>query len=74
MITVNPQYIKDADGNKSLVVLSAREFDTIMEELENIEDIRLYDEAKKRQQVFVDAETAFKHIDAERNKDVQGQD
>jgi hypothetical protein len=47
MLTVHPQYIKDADGNKSLVVLPAIEFDKLMEELEEIEDIRLYDEAKK---------------------------
>jgi PHD/YefM family antitoxin component YafN of YafNO toxin-antitoxin module len=47
MLTVHPQYIKDANGNNSLVVLSAKEFDTIMEELEDLEDVRLYDEAKK---------------------------
>lgn len=47
MLTIHPQYIKDADGNKSLVVLPAVEFDKLMEELEDIEDIRLYDEAKK---------------------------
>ncbi|MES2379002.1 MAG: hypothetical protein V4553_20585 [Bacteroidota bacterium] len=47
MLTVHPQYIKDAEGNKSLVVLPAIEFDKLMEELEDIEDIRLYDEAKE---------------------------
>ncbi len=47
MLTVHPQYIKDTNGNKSLVILPAKEFDTLMEELEDIEDIRLYDEAKK---------------------------
>ena len=47
MLTVHPQYIKDANGKKSLVVLPAKEFDAIMEELEELEDIRLYDEAKK---------------------------
>ena len=47
MLTVHPQYIKDASGNKSLVVLPAEEFDNIMEELEDLEDVRLYDEAKK---------------------------
>jgi hypothetical protein len=41
MLTVHPQYIKDVSGNKSLVILSAKEFDTLME------DIKLYDEAKK---------------------------
>ena len=34
MLVVHPQYIKDADGNKSLVILPSKEFDTIMEELE----------------------------------------
>lgn len=47
MLTLNPQYIKDADGNKSLVVLPLKEFDDILEELEELEDIKLYDEAKK---------------------------
>jgi PHD/YefM family antitoxin component YafN of YafNO toxin-antitoxin module len=47
MLTVHPQYIKDANGEKSLVVLPAQEFDSIMEELEELEDVRLYDEAKK---------------------------
>nr|MBK9653487.1 hypothetical protein [Bacteroidota bacterium] len=47
MITVHPQYIKDTNGKKSFVILPAKEFDSIMEELEDLEDIRLYDEAKK---------------------------
>ena len=47
MLTVHPQYIKDINGNKSMVILPANEFDTLMEELEDLEDIKLYDEAKK---------------------------
>lgn len=47
MISVHPQYIKDANGQKSLVILPIKEFDTIIEELEELEDIKLYDEAKK---------------------------
>lgn len=47
MIEVHPQYIKDTKGNKSMVVLSMQEFESLMEELEELEDIRLYDEAKK---------------------------
>jgi hypothetical protein len=47
MLTVHPQYIKDADGKQSLVVLPIEEFDILMEELEDVEDIRLYDEAKR---------------------------
>ena len=47
MIAVHPQYIKDANGQKSLVILPIKEFDTIIEELEEVEDNKLYDEAKK---------------------------
>jgi PHD/YefM family antitoxin component YafN of YafNO toxin-antitoxin module len=47
MLTVHPQYIKDANGNKSLVILPVKEFDSIMEELEEMEDVKLYDKAKK---------------------------
>jgi len=47
MITIHPQYIKDANGKKSLVILPVQEFDSLMEEMENSEDIKLYDEAKK---------------------------
>jgi len=44
---VNPQYITDNTGRKISVVLPMKDFKTIMEELEELEDIRLYDEAKK---------------------------
>jgi len=45
MLTLHPQYIKDANGKKSMVILSAKEFESLMEELEDAEDVRLYDEA-----------------------------
>ena len=47
MVDVHPQYINDTKGNKSLVVLPVQEFESLMEELEELEDTRLYDEAKK---------------------------
>ena len=47
MINIHPQYLKDTDRNKTLVVLSLSEFDAILEELEDQDDVRLYDEAKK---------------------------
>ncbi len=46
MIAIHPQYFKDSVG-ENLVVLSQIEFDTLMEELEDLEDVKLYDEAKK---------------------------
>ena len=47
MIAVHPQYINDINGKKSMVILPVKEFETIMEELEDLEDVRLYDQAKK---------------------------
>ena len=47
MVTVHPQFIKDANGEKSMVILPINEFDANMEEIEDMEDVRLYDEAQK---------------------------
>jgi hypothetical protein len=67
MLLIHPQYIKDADGNKSLVVLPAKEFDTMIEELEELEDIHLYDDAKKNDTgERVPMEEAFRTIEANR--------
>ncbi len=70
MITIHPQFIKDINGQNSLVVLPAKEFDNIMEKLEDFIDIENYKASKKKEQRFVDAETAFKKIEAKRKKNV----
>lgn len=46
MTAIHPQYITDTAGKK-LVVLPLEEFTNIMEELDELDDIKLYDEAKK---------------------------
>lgn len=46
MITIDPQYINDNTGKK-MVVLLKKEFDLLMEMLDELEDIRIYDEVKK---------------------------
>jgi hypothetical protein len=46
-MNLHPQYITDINGNKSMVILPSEEFDSILEELEDLEDVQLYDEAKK---------------------------
>ena len=66
MLTLHPQYIKDTAG-KSLVVSSQTEFDTLMEELEELDEIRLYDEAKKNDTgERISMEDAFNLIDSNR--------
>jgi hypothetical protein len=66
MLTVHPQYITDNKGKKISVVLPMKDFKAIMEELEELEDIKLYDEAKKPNETSIPIDEAFKMIEAKR--------
>lgn len=46
MIKIHPQYIKDTAG-ESLVILAQKDFDILIEQIEDLEDIYLFDNAKK---------------------------
>ena len=65
-IFIHPQFITDDSGNKISVVISVLEFRNIIEELEELEDIRLYDDAKKSNEPSIPIDDAFKMIDAKR--------
>ena len=43
---VHPEYIVDEDLNKKFVVLPYSEWKIILEEMEELDDIRAYDRAK----------------------------
>ena len=45
MISLHPLYIKDSKGENSMVILPTEEFDALLEQLEDKEDFRLYDES-----------------------------
>ncbi len=62
------QFVTDDHGNKLAVILPIREYNKMVDELEELEDIKLYDAAKKGKQEFVDAEQAFKEIEEARRK------
>jgi len=66
MLTVHPQYITDDNGKRISVVLPVEDFNALMEELEGLEDIRLYDEAKKSDEKSIPLDDAFKMIEAKR--------
>ena len=53
-MTLIPHYITDENGQKISVVLTIEEFEFLLEELEELEDIRLYDEVKNRQEERID--------------------
>lgn len=67
MIHVHPQYIKDTDGKRSFVILPAKEFESMLESLDELEDIRLYDQAKKEgDDERIPMEEAFRMIEEKR--------
>ncbi|HAH54524.1 MAG TPA: hypothetical protein DCM02_04370 [Flavobacterium sp.] len=68
MLTVNPQYITDKKGKKISAVLSMKEFKTMIEELEELEDIKLYDESKNDNEPAITKNKAMAMIEAERKK------
>lgn len=68
MVNLHPEYIIDSTGKKKSVILSIKEFKNIMEELEELNDIRLYDEAKASNDVSIPIDEAFKIIETERLK------
>ncbi len=46
MQTLSPQYIKDTAGRK-MVILPEKDYKKLLDELDELDDIRLYDAAKK---------------------------
>jgi PHD/YefM family antitoxin component YafN of YafNO toxin-antitoxin module len=68
MPLLHPQFIKDTAG-KNLVVMPQDEFDKLMEAFDELEDIRVYDEAKKNDTgERIPMEEAFKIIETKSNR------
>ncbi len=68
MIAIHPHYITDNAGKKISAVLSMKEFKILIEELEELEDIRLYDESKNDKEPAIIKSKAMAMIEAERKK------
>jgi hypothetical protein len=66
MLTVHPQFITDKEGNKISVVLPIREFEQLLEELEDLEDVQLFDAAKASAEESIPIDEAFRQIETER--------
>lgn len=65
------QFITDDHGKKLAVILPIKDYNKMVDDLEELEDIKLYDAAKKGKQEFIDAEQAFREIEkARRNEGI----
>ena len=68
MIDIHPQFITDTTGKKISAIIPIKEFRTIIEELEELEDIKLYDESKADTEPAIAKNKAMAMIEAERKK------
>jgi hypothetical protein len=68
MLTLHPQFITDDKGKKVSAIIPIKEYSTLMEELEELEDIRLYDASKNDNEPAIPKDKAMEMIEAERKK------
>jgi hypothetical protein len=61
------QFLTDEKGKKTAVVLPVKQYNKLLEKLEDLEDVKLYDEAKKNDDGFrISIDDAFKIIEEKR--------
>jgi len=66
MVTIHEEYLVDPAGNRKAVVVPLAEWQQIQEELEELDDLRAYDEAKRHPSDAVPFEQAMAEIREEK--------
>ena len=62
------QYLTDVRGKKKAVVIPIKMYEKMIDKLDELEDIRLYNEAKKNEESYIPIDEAFKIIEEKRKK------
>ncbi len=62
MINLHPEYVLDEKGRKKAILLPYEQWEQIIDALEELEDIRLYDEAKSVESEPIQFDEALKEI------------
>ncbi|MDC3335918.1 hypothetical protein OAV71_05360 [Opitutales bacterium] len=63
MISIEPKVSKDENGNTESVTLSAKDWNQILEELEELDDIRAFDQAVAEDSKYIPFEKAIAQIE-----------
>ena len=63
MISIEPKLSKDENGNTQSVTLSAKEWNQILEELEELDDICAFDQAVAEDSKYIPFEKAIAQIE-----------
>ena len=66
MSVLQEQYLTDREGNRVKVVLDMDQFQQMLEELEELDDIRAYDAAKASGDEAIPFDQAMAEIDQKR--------
>ena len=67
-MTLNKNFVVDAKGKKLSVLLPIKDYQKLLDELEELDDIKAYDKATNRKQEFIPLDKAIKEIEATRKK------
>lgn len=65
---MSTQFIIDNNGNKLAAILPIKEYNKIINNLEELEDIKLYDKARKYNEGSLPIDEAFNLIEEERKR------
>jgi PHD/YefM family antitoxin component YafN of YafNO toxin-antitoxin module len=60
------RFITDEHGNRVAVIVDVEEYEALLEALEELEEIRAYDEAKSTPDESIEFEQALREIDSGR--------
>ena len=63
MILVNPQYVVDAKQRRKSVLLPVAQWKRVVAALEELDDIRMYDDAKKASPEAIPFEQAVREVE-----------
>lgn len=67
MGALRQQFIEDKQGNRIAVLIPIDQYNKMLEQLEEIDDIRTYDAAKAEKDEIISFDQALNEIERERN-------
>lgn len=65
------QYLTNAKGKKKAIVLPIKMYEKLLDKLDELEDIRLYNEAKKNEENYIPIDEVFKIIEVKRKNKIK---
>jgi hypothetical protein len=67
MGALRQQFIEDIQGNRIAVLMPIDQYNKLLDQLEDVDDVRTYDAAKAEKDEIIPFEQAVKEIEKKRN-------